>query len=365
MFDKLKGIEKEREEKERENNIAYLIGFGESIIEHQYLTLKEREPPALMFNEIPKEIYNTIYRTAKAELPDFTGKDIEQFIRKADTKQDKARSKLLGMYSGCLLQILTERNREKKERTRLYFNGQGKHFSYLFSFTDKFDELIVDGFKGENICSNMRCGNKKGILVGLNLEGDRLMHHNGEEDCISMIIAKNIKGKDYSVGANGREGEIGLILAQNISGKGPFIYTAVTGGKAGFVFAENITGNGFMQFSGVDEGKIDLIYARNISGKRPLYRAGTSEFQDDVDYDAGDIGIILYDNITGNRLYDVNAKTKMSSRNKKFPKLVSDYKIRQFFKLITPIDKVSVEGKFAILDQVKALYESIRHKARK
>lgn len=316
------------------------------------------------------ELYSSTYDMTKTI--DFSEQDLKDMIfTKANMDYEYQDARAIGAYTGILLQILTERKREKGKNTRFYINGQENNFNFLFYGAKDVGDLIVENFKGTYICSmlgGMTTGQRPSsinIAAGIGLEGSNAFSSCSTLDGKGIIIGKNIKGNHVMQFA-GIGNKIGLALAQDIEGDFALSETAAGEGEAKFIFAENIKGDYCFENAGVDEGEVDVAYARNISGEDPFYHAGTGEFQEDVEYEGGKIRLILYDSISEKRLHNVKAKRIISHRSKKlFPKLVSDYKIRQFFKLITPIDKVSVEGKFAILDQVKELYESIRHKARK
>ena len=363
MFEQLKGIEKGREEKIHTSNLDCLLDVCDNLVREQRLiTLPEREERTI-------ELYSKTYDLTKTI--DFSEQDLKDLIfTKANKDYENQDARAIGAYTGILLQILNERKREEGKNARFYINGQGNNFNFLFYGAKDVGDLIVENFKGKYICNQLggfTIGQRPSninIAAGIGLEGSNAFSSCSTLDGKGIIIGKNIKGNS-ALSFAGVGNKIGLALAQDIEGDFALSETAAGEGEANFIFAENIKGNYCFENAGVNEGEVNVAYARNISGEDLFYHTGTGEFQEDVEYEGGKIRLILYDNISSKRLHNVKAKRIISHRNKKFPKLVSDYKIQQFFKLITPIDKVSVEGKFAILDQVKELYESIRHKARK
>jgi hypothetical protein len=362
MFKDFKGIEKEREEKVNTSNLDYLLEIcDEVVVEHKKVLLKQTEDKDL--SQLCTSVYEQIKKTI-----DFSEQDLKDLIfTKANKDFEIREAQAIGIYTGILLQILTERNKEEGKKTRFYINGKGNKFDYLFHSANIIGDLIVENFRGKFICAFLEkddAGDSINVVAGIGLEGDWALSACGSKNSEDIVIGKNIKG-DSALEGTGVGSRTGMALAQDIEGDSVFFATAARG-KTNFVFAENINGDNALERAGSDEGKIDVIYARNISGEYPLNDAGRGEFKEDVEYEKGDIGLVLYD-MPGKRLNrDVNARRIISHRSKKlFPKLVSDYKIRQFYKVLEPIDNVSVEGKFAILDQIKALYESIRPKKKK
>lgn len=359
MFKQLKGIEKGREETNRTSNLDCLLDACDNLLrEHKRFSTNLEKTNNL--NILLAKAYNRVKTTS------FSEHDLNSLIlAKANKDLERPEAQAAGRYTGILLQALTERKEKEGKKARFYINGQGNKFDYLFYNAKNIGNLIVENFRGEYICAHLGGEDVDGSIntvAGIGLEG-----HNALSVCSAIkegiMIGKNIQGRSVMEFA-GAGSKIGMVLAQDIEGD-CVLFGAAAKGKADFIFAENIKGDEAMERAGVEEGKIGVIYARNISGQNTLYCAGTGESQEGVEYDSGKIDLVLYD-LPGKRLNgQVNAKRIISHRNKKLPKLVSDYKIQQFFKLITPIDKVPVEGKFAILDEIKALYKSIRQKVEK
>ncbi|MBT5022883.1 hypothetical protein HOK51_07675 [Candidatus Woesearchaeota archaeon] len=76
-------------------------------------------------------------------------------------------SVLRGMYSGALLELLCRRTNESGKKFRFEVDGAGNQFDYLFHYARFVDELIIENFKGDDLCSNMlnRAGKGELILV--------------------------------------------------------------------------------------------------------------------------------------------------------------------------------------------------------
>ena len=147
----------------------------------------------------------------------FSQSDLENYVlsRSIQDLSDGSESYFIGFYSGILLSTLTERNFAEGKRTRIYLDGLGNNFDYLFTHANKIDQLIVENFNGDRICSNMGAFGSFKSIAAINCSGDYILY-----DCslsselpavYALINSKGDKsGRGYANGA--------LVIIKNYEG---------------------------------------------------------------------------------------------------------------------------------------------------
>ncbi|MFC1697761.1 hypothetical protein ACFL1H_05485 [Nanoarchaeota archaeon] len=83
---------------------------------------------------------------------DFDANDLKNFIyATAMNEFDFEEQRRLGGYTGILLHLLNCRY----DNLSFYINGHGMEYDHLFHYAKTVDELIVDNFKGREICNGL------------------------------------------------------------------------------------------------------------------------------------------------------------------------------------------------------------------
>ncbi|MBI4454122.1 hypothetical protein HY636_05760 [Candidatus Woesearchaeota archaeon] len=237
----------------------------------------------------------------------FDETDISSFVKCFDDiDYNKLESKILGIFTSCLAYALTERNREKGKRTKIYLNGNGAKFDYLFCCLPDFDELVIENFNGDYIGASNGIGSlylsldiplEKDItevcgdseqyfkilstlrkekktekrIVGINLKGIGIFEY---PSCIDQIVLINVEGENTcascSVGMN--DAFVNQLIAVNINGH--YVLSALCStGLVNHVVAVNI--EGFEAFSRIcSDYIINKIVADNIRGENAFSRYG-------------------------------------------------------------------------------------------
>jgi len=152
---------------------------------------------------------------------EFNENDLQMFIyAKASTNDLEPYSleaTALGRFSGVLLDLLTERNKEQDRGTRFYVNGHGQTFNHLFAHAKDVDSVVVDNFRGDNICANITRTN---LVAAINSNGfgfaDRVGSEKGGK--VSSVILMNgaYHGSAQRIGEN--EGYADSVLFLNAHG---------------------------------------------------------------------------------------------------------------------------------------------------
>ena len=235
MFEQLKGIEKEREEKTRKNVLESILKMCDVIVKKYTKKVKHDGFEAIEGNF---KTYKQVMKTLK-DLPEYTEADLMSFIHaKANAEnpfeQDKDTLKKAvaqGLYSGCLLDLLAIRNREKGVPTNFYFDGKNNHFHYLFHLSHEADMIMLENLQGKRICYGAcNYGNKTKTFIARNIEVNALLNYVALHNLIDICILENIKGTHIHTNISIQENTgIDLMIIRNISGDGAFIHTSLEG----------------------------------------------------------------------------------------------------------------------------------------
>lgn len=148
--------------------------------------------------------------------------DLEMFIlynSNSDQPEDKRIA--LGIFTGALAQMITERNAREGKRTRIYINGQGNRFDYLFLGAHNVDEIFVQNLRGKNICGDIQSAFR---LVGIGLYGQGLFIECGDfrkekTNQIREMVAIGINGQCNCFMLNKVEHLIAVGMARNDTDK--------------------------------------------------------------------------------------------------------------------------------------------------
>lgn len=134
--------------------------------------------------------------------------DLKTFIEAVNPyNSNKDYSRNLGIFTGCMLDIICEKNREQGKITSFYMNGKDKEFNNLFFIVRNVDELILENFRGSGIAENIAfdCA-KVGLFIANNLKDTNIHNlcHNGN---IDYFVSTNHISSFISMG-NGKVGNL-------------------------------------------------------------------------------------------------------------------------------------------------------------
>lgn len=356
MLENLKGIQKEREVKVRgKNSLEYLIEIGDWFIE-EYAPLRPRESPI-------KDSYLEIYTMLKKLLEHvrYDQKDLETFILTKAGNYDYGdeEGKILGLYTGCLLSLLIERNKKKGEGTRFYINGRGNRFDYLLYCAKEIDELIIENFVGNGICKGIETDEgKNNLIVGKNIIGKNNFCNIGKGQ-ISLIIGEAFKGdnsfsyigngytlkEEHNGCRSGRCGHIGMVIGKKIKGNNAF---QNIGGYINLILGKDIKGENILSNLGENYWeKIGLIVGENIKDNGEDTLSNCS------------VGKILFKNVQKTR-ESFHKITSWEKEPKEYELIISKYGINKILALIDNLG--SGEDLIKQSQQIYQIYQSIEGK---
>lgn len=240
LLENLKGIQKERDITVREKTGLEKLLDIESEIVREYSKRDTRHGDKI------NEAYLSIYKELKERLKevDYNEEDLKGLIyAKIDNEYDIKQSIALGLYTGSLLQLLTERNRQKGKRTIFYIDGKGSNFNYLFYFAKEVDNLTVENFSGEHICGEIGSyGGNAGVVLLKGIKGDWTGDGIGSDGgSAGVVLLKDIKGDHAGWGIGSDRGSIGVVLLKDIKGDGAGEKIGSYKGKVGKLYCHNVS----------------------------------------------------------------------------------------------------------------------------
>ena len=332
MFKDLKGINKEREERDRKHTVDRLQEICEAFLKKPEIKSPwEKDANYEEFfgkwGNLPMtDRYYTLLQLGLDKII-FDEKDLRSFIyanANKDLNGDDSRN--LGVFSGLLLHLLTERNKEKNKRTVFCIDGQGNQFDRLLQYTPNADILVVQNFKGEGICDAVGTAGKAKILIARNIEGDFTLNDAG------ML-----------------SGEIGLIIAKDLAGE--FILNDISGheGKTDLVIADNIKGDDVFYYAAKEKGRINTAYTRGIAPYEFSLRQ------------AKDNGIQKF--ICANKQPHVYAKETITKQENpaQYQRLVREHKINEMLYLVDSLEGKDEQEMAKIALKIDRVYETTKN----
>jgi len=278
MFENLKGIEKGREEKEKQNmsSLEILLELSDKVIgDKAYLELTNAYSNS--GTEKLKMLCPTMWENLQDKLKDveYNEDDLKNFImaRANIYNSFDPEQKILGAYAGFLLQLLTHRNKEKGERTTFYIDGKKNKFDYLFCSAQDIDELIVDNFRGTGICSYIINEESKANMIAcMNITGGYTLFKAGTNGGkINLLVCKNIKGERTMCHAV-YQSHVNAITAINIDGYAALDNVGGGNSHIGAVVGDNIKGG--REFFGMDDKRYIGMILKKDCGKIKVRLSG-------------------------------------------------------------------------------------------
>lgn len=257
LLNGLDGIEEARDVQRREKTtLDIMLKVGKETVEKYYQSMPNIQGTDGL--NMMDQFYSTVYHDVEERLKEiaYNEHEISAFVLtkansdEAYTLENEHKAQILGVYTSCIAQLLTEKNKAKGKRTCIYVNGKESKFDYLFWFAREVDTLVIENFNGNEICS---------YLGSFNGHAER-------------VIARNLNGNKILNFTAYNHGNIKQVLGINMTGCND-IFSSICGNGG---YAEQVVGvNLKTQFQvmrgiGFDNGKINQLIAKEISGLEAL-----------------------------------------------------------------------------------------------
>ena len=220
-------------------------------------------------DEVYYECLNYL-RSDLIKFPKFDKRHVDDFIYAAANQDlNMIQSQLLGTFSSCLLHVLTERYQKENQKASFCFDGTNNEFKYLFWRCKLIDELLVENFKGDHICSHIDNAN---ILINRSLKDPSNLALAGSKGNIDLIWAIDVSGSGMGGIASG-QGHAGVVIANHIFNNpanwGMCITNVGGNGRADLVIGKNMDGFAPFGLSGAN-GSVGLMYLDDLKDTQPF-----------------------------------------------------------------------------------------------
>ncbi|MFC1698093.1 hypothetical protein ACFL1H_07150 [Nanoarchaeota archaeon] len=214
-----------------------------------------------------QNIYDILYKTLteKLNFTDYSNIDLISFIYQSSIMEDDDYdSQLRGIYSGVLLNILSDRNKD----FTFYIDGRGIKFKYLFMHANlkETDNLIIDNFNGGDLCNYLVTKNKANLVALINCSGSYLGCEIGSDKSninYLYLINNNSENIGFQIG---KSSIINNLIMINNHGK-TIGGLARDGGKIDFLyFNKNISEHG-INYGDKPMGKVNCTIYKDNEGQ--------------------------------------------------------------------------------------------------
>jgi hypothetical protein len=271
-LDELAGAAKAKDVVEREPTVLEeLLRIGEEIV-GKYVGINANLT-SMEINDHYVRMHDELVDT----LPNYTADDIQEWVlSQTNTELNKQKSIARGLFSGNLVHILTERNREKGEKTTIHVDGDERRFDYLFYFTKHADHISVKNFKGNNILTYAAShkGNIKNITLH-NIHGGGAGSNAGNnQGSVGTMLVTNVEGDCAGSHAGGDYGSVGTMLVTNVEGDFTGYYAGNDYGNVGTMIINKAKGDYVGVQAGSDHGSVETMLVTNVQGDRAGSEAG-------------------------------------------------------------------------------------------
>jgi len=276
----LEGIEDAREVQPRDQTtIDTLLEVEQKLVSKYYL--KMPEITTLTDLERTETFYLDVFKFVILNLHGmkFNENDLNYYlISRMNNDFEERKAMAIGMYTGCLAHLLTDRNALQDKRTTIHVNGNGMRFEKLFAFARVVDTLIVENVVGNDICSYV--GSHYGsantvICSGINgiatLCGAAKYHGR-----INKAIALNCKGAAALEGIASDNGYATQAIGVDIKGDATFSACAINGYIEQIIGADLDGGMDILSELCQSKGRVDQIILAEI-GKHTFLRLAGKE----------------------------------------------------------------------------------------
>lgn len=327
----------------------------EKLIKVKEELLKHFSVESLNTKDNYENTYQQMYRQVKSELTslDFNEHDISYFvIAEANKDSDEESAIILGLYTGCLAHVLTERNNAVGKRTTIYIDGKGNKFDYLFLHAKVVDRLFVENFKGENICTYLASfGGHANQIICKDIYGFATLKNVGYSGTVEQIIGFRIAAHNTLDEVAVQGGAVNQIIAVYIAGNQVLHYLGAGKGKVGQVIASDIRGDEVASWIGFERGQLLQLIALNIKGEDALKGIGRWD---------STVQQVTFCNVPCSQ-HDMKCDNIINGKTDRtmYQEILRKNHIKEIIKLVKSLNRASQREKLAIADEIYALRQEV------
>ena len=363
--------------KGREKAVLEYLVEAEKVIREEYLDqLKGRDRQII-------KTYFQIYEKLKTDLlrdVDFSDRDILTYIDyrvetegQFKTEETNKLDDIFGLYTGCLLSLLTERNEEAGLSTSIYFDGKGRTIPYLFYCAHKVDELIINNVLSlttddiDGMCSGIgglrgyanfvMIVNSKGANCHAGFNGGKV----GVLSLINHFDEPVVSDFGFAGGVAREGGNADMLLLSNCVSPDIIPDLAREGGSLGMVIATDIICDSLAKNIGRYQSNVGLAVMDDIVNCNRF----TIEYHDIEHFSKADVKKLLISGFPG--VPDVSKEADEVILKEQSPErwaeVAQEYNVEQLIRQMRSITKESTKEEILeVASQIKAIYKLTKPK---
>ncbi|MBT5022887.1 hypothetical protein HOK51_07695 [Candidatus Woesearchaeota archaeon] len=223
-----------------------------------------------------RELYSDLYRMVEKDTNkmDFNNNLLESYIESSLILEESSEEEIYsdykvirGLFSATLLQLLTFQNEKENKPTKFHIDGKGKTFDYLFAGCRFVDELIVENFKGEGICSYLGSFGSINSFTAVNINGVYALNELGmNAKDIGSVILTNIQGEYSAYTLLNNAENIESFLAFDIQSDN-VLFAIGSDSNFGFVYLDDIYGHETTLSAAFNRTSIKTLFIDSIENE--------------------------------------------------------------------------------------------------
>lgn len=338
--------------------LANLKGVGDEVVKR----FSSKMPPIANFWGVEgrRKTYDTISHFVSERIDSvYSESDITSLVLGSEADLSKQEKTVLGLYTGILVDLLTQRNNAENKRTVIHVDGHGMEFPCLFSGARYFDEIYVKNFTGDEICSNLGSDGGEGnnvLIMNVNgyKTGGNIASYGGS---VRTIVIMDSKSERFCENVAGN-GKADMIIAKNTEEAHNFRFAyAGACGSLGMYIADNCS-----LPSCIWPGYIGVIVLKDLNVRNLFHTHG-------------DLGVIEPGcSLLNILIFDEQVIKYSCARNEKgyrktinidptcLDKIVRQYRISDILKFANEMRSGSAEEITNSFSQINEAYSTIRNK---
>ncbi len=188
------------------------------------------------WKENHNNVYLPLHASLSSELPPYTEQDLQALLlAKENNGYNGNEAQVLGIYTGVLLHVLTERCEQEEKSTTFTFDLNENEFHYLFYFAKRAGEVTVRRVKGNYTCSAMGSygGQVEKLVIEQNTGNNAAGWAGGDKGTIGTLLINHNTGNYAAGGAGSFRGTIGTLLINQNTGNDAAGWAGSDGGTIG------------------------------------------------------------------------------------------------------------------------------------
>ncbi len=244
LFDELAKIEAREEKLVPKSDLDTIFTAEEEIIkEHKTDKMFEE------YSQRHSEAYSLLKGSTQEKIADIklTSEMLQEYISARENIEKDTVAIIRGMYSAALLELICKKN----SNIKIYINGKGKTFNFLFYYINHVRNLTLK-----------------------NISGNKVLYHAGSwNGSCEHLSLSGIKGEQILERAGSWNGSAKRIVINNIYGNRLLCYAGAHGGSIKHITVQNVEGNNTLTEVALGEGSAKYLTLKRIKGDYTLKNA--------------------------------------------------------------------------------------------